>query len=624
LYYDQTKTNRRNSRYHGELLFNVIPGLTINTQFVYETNREKISSYAEGESYIMRVMRNAYTVQAGTNIRYMIPQNGGKLATTDTQGEHWTGRGQLNFSCDFGKHGVNFIGGMEFRQTQRKGVNSLLLGYDEQLQSHATTSVNFPELNNYTYTTYFIPDHPAKQYYYDEYIAPAIGPVVEELHRYASGYVNATYTYDSRYNVFGSFRKDYADVYGLNVKFRGRPLWSVGASWNMHHESFMKNLGEINTLQLRASYGVTGNIYQGATSHMTANSSLFNEKTQLPMSKIESPGNPELKWERTQTTNIGIDFMLFERLRGTFDWYHKKGLDLFSKKTLDPSKGFTSLVMNIAGMKNNGVEWMLSYDWFKGQGRDNFSWNTSMTGSYNKNKVTYVEVQATRAYELISLGFQTGYPVSALFSYQFAGIDNEGQPTWYGSEKTAAGEYEVLRGAQSTGIDALVYSGQAEPKVVLGMENQFRYKGFSLSAMMAYYGGHKMRVLQAAPTFGVRFGTVPSYFLNAWTPDNTETNVPGIGRYSASSIGSESGYTNIDVQPADFLKIRNIVLGYELPASLLSKIGLSRAALRFQVDNPKYLWVKNKVGADPETASANPDAPVRRLTSYIFGFNINL
>jgi TonB-linked SusC/RagA family outer membrane protein len=611
LYHDQTKTNRRDSRYHGELLFTVIPGLTVNTQFVYETNREKISSYAEAESYIMREMRNAYTVQEGTSIRYMIPRHGGKLATTDTQGEYWTGRGQLNFSRDFGKHGVNFISGLEFRQTRSKGVKSLLLGYDDQLQSHATTSVNFPELNTYTNTTYFTPERAAKAYYYDRYIAPAIGPVLEELHRYASSYVNVTYTYDSRYNVFGSFRKDYADVYGLNAKFRGKPLWSVGASWNIHHETFVKDLDGINTLQLRASYGATGNIYQKATSHMTANSSLFNDKTRLPMSQIESPGNPELKWEQTRTTNIGINFALFGRLRGTLDWYHKKGIDLFSNKTLEPSEGFSSLVMNIAGMKNNGVEWMLSYDWFKGNSRDEFSWNTSMTGSYNKNEITYVEIQATRAYELINLGFQTGYPVTALFSYQFAGID-EGKPTWYGSNGT------VLEMAQGTGIDAVVYSGQTEPKVVLGMENQFRYKGFSLGAMMTYYGGHKMRVLQAAPIAAIPFGSVPSYLLNAWTPDNTESNVPGIGKYAASVIGVETTCTDIYVQPADFLKIRNIVLGYELPASLLSKIGLSRAALRFQVDNPKYLWVKNKVGVDPETLS------LRRPTSFIFGFNINL
>lgn len=81
-------------------------------------------------------------------------------------------------------------------------------------------------------------------------------------HRYASGYFNATYTYDDRYNLFGSYRKDYADVYGLNAKFRGKPLWSVGAGWNIHKEDFMHDFTYIDFLKLRYSYGVTGNIYQ--------------------------------------------------------------------------------------------------------------------------------------------------------------------------------------------------------------------------------------------------------------------------------------------------------------------------------------------------------------------------
>jgi hypothetical protein len=309
---------------------------------------------------------------------------------------------------------------------------------------------------------------------------------------------------------------------------------------------------------------------------------------------------------------------MFGRLRGTLDWYYKKGSDIFSSKTLDPSKGFTSLVMNLAGVKNNGIELTLSYDWLQGHGRDDFSWNTSMTAAYNKNEITYVEIQATRAMDLISSGLKTGYPVSALYSFQFAGIDEDGQPTWYGSD---GGK---LLTAQTTDIEALIYSGQTEPKVVMGLENQFRYKGVNLSVMMAYYGGHKMRVLAASPISNVLlFAAIPSYFTNAWTPENTGTNVPGIGRYSPQRLGGESLNSDIYVQPADFLKIRNIVLGYDLPTSFLSKIGLSRAALRFQVDNPKYLWVKNKVGADPETASANPDAPVCRLTSYIFGLSFN-
>lgn len=613
LSFDQKKIDRRNMRYHGDLLFRIAEGITVNTQFVYETERQNESSYAEAESYIMRYMRNVYTVQEGKDFRYLIPETGGKLATVNTLGEYWTARGQLNFNRRFGKHAIDFLGGFEFRQTKYNGTRGLLLGYDEQLQSDATVTVNFPELSRYTSSTYYAPAFPAKQEMYDQYIDPAIRPVVEQYHRYASGYANITYTFDNKYNAFASFRKDYADVYGLNAKFRGKPLWSVGASWNLRNETFMHEMEWINFLKVRISYGVTGNIYQGATSYMTASSSGFNNRTQLPWSKIESPGNPELKWEQTRTTNVGFDFSLVNnRLKGSFEWYHRKGTDIFSEKTLDPSKGYKTMVMNMAGLKNNGVELSLTGDWFRTSDRNRFAWTTSLTMAYNKNEITKVDVKATKAYELITQKFKEGYPVNALFSYRYAGVNDKGQATWYGAEDN------VVTSIQSAGIDVLAFSGQTDPKLSMGMENRFNYKGVSLNLMMVYYGGHKMRVLQAVPSTKLPVRAMPSYYQDSWTPGNTSTNVPGVGQYAAALITQgESANTDIYVQPADFIKIRNVVIGYDLPKHFFSKIGLQDVNVRFQVDNPRYLWVKNKVKVDPETKS------VRRLTSYIFGINFN-
>jgi hypothetical protein len=192
----------------------------------------------------------------------------------------------------------------------------------------------------------------------------------------------------------------------------------------------------------------------------------------------------------------------------------------------------------------------------------------------------------------------------------FAALENKGQPMWYASDTPLP-----------SGIDALVYSGQSDPKTVLSMENHLKYKGVSLNVMLAYYGGHKMRVLQAVPLYTdwtLPYAAIPSYFLNAWTPDNTDTNVPGIGRHSPAAVGTGTEDTDIYVQPADFLKIRSIVLGYDVPSRLLSKIGLNDATLRLQVDNPRHLWRKNKVGVDPETRS------LRDPSACMLGVNFNL
>ena len=590
-YYKNTQTTRRQyMRYHGDLLFKIIDGLTANAQFVYESNRNTVDWMASQDSHVMRTMRNAYYYQTtdGTIKNYM-PTTGGMLRTTNTNGRYWTARGQLNYSKTFGKHDIMAIAGLEFRETKQTGSKALLLGYDDQLQTSSTHTIDFATLSTMNYAPYFFGasgGYPASQFVFNPYIKEGMGIVTEQHHKYASGYFNLTYTYDEKYNVFGSFRKDYADVYGLNAKFRGTPLWSVGAGWLIHNEDFMKDNKWINFLKLRASYGVTGNIYQGATSYMTASSGSLNSLTNLPYGTIESPANPNLKWEQSRTTNIGIDFGLLDnRLRGSIDYYNKVGKDIFSNRTLDPTTGFTSMFVNMASMRNRGIELQVTYDWFRAATRKGWSWTTNFTMSHNKNVITSVENPSTRAYQLTDNPYVEGYPSSALWSYRFAGISDQkgekGQTLWYIEDGGKS------HNASSKSTSIMEYSGQSEPKVIMGMDNSVRWNGFSFSILMAYYGGHMMRALAETETFGVPATAINSYFLNAWTPENP-TNTPGIGRYASTAVGSEPGYSDISIHHADFLKIRNIVFGYDFPQQWIKHLGMNRLTLRFQIDNPKY------------------------------------
>ena len=619
-FYKNTQTTRRQyMRYHGDLLFKIIDGLTANAQFVYETNHNTTDWLAEQDSHVMRTMRNAYYYPAADGtIKNYVPTTGGMLSTTNTDGRYWTARGQLNYSKTFGKHDITAIAGMEFRETKLTGSKGLMLGYDDQLQTSSTYTIDLGTLSTMNYAPYFFGasgGYPASQFVFGPYIQLNMGVVQEQHHKYASGYFNLTYTYDEKYNVFGSFRKDYADVYGLNAKFRGTPLWSVGAGWLIHNESFMKDFKWVNFLKLRASYGVTGNIYQGATSYMTATSGKLNSTTNLPYGTIESPANPNLKWEQSRTTNIGIDFGLLDnRLRGSIDYYNKVGKDIFSNRTLDPTTGFSSMFVNMASMRNRGIELQVTYDWLRAATRKGWSWTTNFTMSHNKNIVTSVENPSTRAYQLTSNPYVEGYPSSALWSYRFAGISDQegekGQTLWYIEDGGKAHD------ATSKSTNILEYSGQSEPKVIMGMDNSVRWNGFSFSILMAYYGGHKMRALAEEETFTVPTTAINSYFLNAWTPEHP-TNTPGIGRYTPTSIGSETRYSDISIHHADFLKIRNIVLGYDFPQQWIQHLGMNRLTLRFQIDNPKYLWVANDVHVDPETLG------LRNPSSFIFGLNIN-
>lgn len=617
-YNNTVETKSQRMRYHGDLLFKIIQGLTVNTQFIYEDERETSDWYANEKSSLARQIRNAYTTKdANGVISYMTPRSGGMLRSTSSQGSYYTLRGQANYSNTFGKHTIAAIAGLEFRETKYNGRKALALGYDEQLQNSSTHTVNFGELSKYDYSPWYIQGlYPAKQFVFQPYLEDGMGIIVEEFHRYASGYANLTYTYDNKYNLFGSFRKDYADVYGLNAKFRGKPLWSVGAAWNINNEEFMSDIDWIDILKLRVSYGVTGNIYQGATSYMTATSTGMNSYTNQPYGDIVSPANPNLKWEQTRTTDIGIDFgFLSNRFRGSIDWYNKESKDVFSNKTLDPTTGFASMFVNMASIKNSGIELQLTADWFREYNSGGFGWSTSFTYSHNKNEVTEVENPAAKAYELTSNPYKVGYPSSAIWSYRFAGISNEvgekGQTLWHGDNDV------IKHSVQGNSIDILEYSGQFDPVTVIGMDNRFTFKGFTLSVLMAYYGGHKMRALAEEEIMGMPYKPIASYFENAWTPENP-TNTPGIGRYASTSVGPESRLSNTSIYDADFLKIRNIVLGYELPEKWIKAIGFNRATIRFQIDNPKALWVANDRGIDPETLG------LRNPASYILGININL
>jgi len=604
--------NQQNTRYYVNMEATVLPGLKLTPQFQYEDNTFSTSAYSEADSYVMRYLKSIYTT--------LLPANGGKLATSTSHGDYWTARGQAEYKRDFAKHSIDLIAGTEFRQTRNRGNSGLLLGYDDQLQSHSTASVSFPALNAFRNTTAFKPGFNTSTLY-GRYLANAIGVFPETTHRFNSNYANATYTYDRRFNVFGSYRVDYADVFGLDERFRGKPLWSTGVSWNLSRESFLSSYQWIDMLKLRATYGITGNIVQGVSSILTANSTLFNPVSNLPMSVITNAANPELRWEKTATVNLGTDFsFLSGRLNGSFDWYRKTSTDLLVTQRLDPSEGYTSQIINNGGVLNNGLELMLQYTIFKPAKTNGLSWATGMVISSNKNRITYIDEVAPTPLALTQGGYRTGFPVNSLFSYQYKGLSPIGQPLWQKADGTLSSI-----ALTPNDLSAIVYSGSTDPRVNVSLSNDIHYKGFSLYILAVYYGGQKLRALIPDIVSGIPYGPFPAYIANSWTPASPGTIIPGTGKYSPGTYpgtqappNGQLTYSDAFVRPGDFIKIRSATLGYRLPGRTVSKLGVKGIDLRLQLNNPKAIWMKNNVNVDPETGGA------RIPTSYVFGLNVNL
>ncbi|WP_158275281.1 SusC/RagA family TonB-linked outer membrane protein [Pedobacter sp. HMWF019] len=619
---DSRNTKQTNTRYYVNAVARILPGLTFAPQFQYENMITDVSSYAEPESYVMRYLKSIYSMPSASapgGYTSLLPDNGGKLATINSTGDAWTARGQLNYRKQFGKNSIDVIAGTEFRQTRTKGTGGLLLGYDDQLQSQSTTSVSYPALFAYNLSAAFKPGFSTSNLY-NTYLNNPIAVLPETTHRFNSGYANATYTYDNKYNAFGSYRIDYADVFGLDKKFRGSPLWSAGLGWNLSNEAFMSAFDWVNFAKLRATYGVTGNVALGVTSLLTANSTLTNAATNLPASVVTSAANPELRWEKTATTNLGLDFTLFNnRLNGALDWYRKKGTDIFFSKRIDASEGFTSQVINNASLVNKGIELSLEYRWLKPDKRDGIGWSSLLVISHNNNRITYVDEVSVSPIALVQGGYKVGYPVNSLYSFQYKGLNSVGQPQWLKADGTL-----TTVALTNNDLSAVAYSGGTDPINNIALTNEIFYKGFSLNVLAVYYGGQYLRALVPDIYSGVPYASMPSYLLNSWTPANTNTNIPGFGQYAPSVYPGSSAvpanhlpYSDAFVRAGDFIKIRSVVLGYQLPHQWAEKIGTKSVKVHFQLNNPKAIWVKNDVGIDPETGGAPT------LTSYVFGANIN-
>lgn len=614
---DFVNTSMLNTRYYLHLNFKLMRGLTFSPMFQYEDNRRESEAYSEEDSYSMRWLHNIYTTRSGTAGNYsynsLLPK-GGKMATTTRKSPAYTARAQADYNREFGLHTISALAGTEFRQIRNYGTRGLLLGYDDQLQTHSTNTVNFGSLYNVT-STFLRAAYSPQAFDYPDLIDD-MGLYTEELHRFASAYANATWTYDRKYSVFGSVRKDYADLFGSDRKYRGRPLWSVGGAWVLSNETFLSGVSKINFLKLRASYGLTGNIDPTTPSVLAATTGI-NDDTQLPNASVTTPPNALLRWEKTASINIGTDFVLLDnRLRGSFDWYRRKGTDLFARRRLDPSEGFTSMVINNAGVINNGLELSLSYNWLKPATARGLFWTTGVVASLNRNKITYVDEVVTNPVVLASGGgYKTGHPVRSLFSYRYAGLDENGQPLWYNKAGGKSGQQ-----LGSSEVDALEYSGGTDPRNTLSLNNELRFRGLSLQLFAVYYGGHFMRARPSPePYQAPRYSAMPAYLINSWTPDNKNTDVPASGQYFRTSLAAtQLPYSDFLVRPADFIRIRNIVLGYDLPQYLASKMKATLVQLRFQVNNPRPVWVKqDDVNIDPETVGL----PVP--TSFVAGLNLN-
>lgn len=577
-----------------------------NMMYQYEWAQSRSKLFDSESSYLMRMTHNAMVDTDGKSI---LP-SGGRFYQAEGSSQRHTFRNQLGFDYDWlHKHSVTAIAGLEFRETKSPQIiNQVLYGYDPVTltSDHMNwedlyTGVGNGMLSNNSIT-----------------LGGPSTTLKETHHRYASFYMNASYTYQHLYSLSGSLRWDEADLFGLDIKNQHKPLWSIGAGWNISGEKFMQKVSWVDYLKLRATYGVNGNVDQTSTSYFVVSQKTTRypiKDTYLKYDDDDLP-NPRLRWEKTATFNLGLDFRLFNNiLNGNIEFYNRKASDLLVRRYMDATLGVGSRVVNNGEMRNRGLEISLTGNIIRTK-----DWNFSAALNYahNSNKMQKVDHSekdvASSFIKSPTNYFVEGTAYNTLWAYHIDRFEN-GYPIATDKEGNDLVTFNedgtvnsITRSSDLKGTDDLVNLGSLTPKYNGSLSLNLRWKNLELNTLFVYAGGNKLRLT----TFNMNDNSGSETFngINSrWSESNPNgtrmyLDMPTNVRTYASIFNEWNLYGDHNVKNANYIKLRSINLSYTLPLDITRHVGLGRTKFTLQVNN-LFTWCRAGHNIDPEAYSYN-------------------
>ena len=426
------------------------------------------------------------------------------------------------------------------------------------------------------------------------------------------------YTLLDRYNATATFRADNSSRFSKDHRWGYFP--SLGLSWNVDKEPFLRDVQNIDYLKVRLSGGLVGNQeipdYAFSTSYATGSyggsSSYAKQNT----------ANDRLKWETTASYNAGFDLgLLRNRLNIVFDAYYKKTSDLLLVVPIGFASGVTTQLQNVGNVVNKGVELSINAALLQ---RRNLSWTVSANGAYNKNEITDMGItndviQGSSQQQIL----RRGEPLGSFYGLQFEGIVQQGDdvtilPTING-QTPQPGDLKFTDTNNDGKIDGndRIILGSTQPKLTYGFSTHFAYRGFDISASFSgSYGNKLYNALQRRLE-----ETGDSYNLlttvhDSWTPANGSQSLP-----LASKARPFSYIDSRYVQSASYLKLRNLTLGYTLKVeSLKFKV----QSLRIYATASNLFTVTPYKGYDPEVSSGTDSGVYPSSRTFTFGISLTL
>lgn len=558
--------------------------LEAEAHYQYESSWNDDYNYHNLQSFYTRDLINQFTQMIDGVPVYTIPKNG-ILNTTSQRMISQATRGQLNIENTWrNKHHLSAIAGAEIREVKTTSAARQDFGYDAN--SLTSMGVDYTKL----YPTY-------DNIRGSSYILNATN-FTGTLNRFISFYSNASYTYDNRYVITGSIRKDASNYFGVRTNQKWVPLWSAGSAWRISNEKFYQ-LNWLSELKLRMSYGFSGNLNPNASALTTiAYAPPSFSPINIPFTQISTPPNPELRWEKVRQLNLGLDFSLRRNIvSGSIEYFQKKSIDLFYTQDLDPVTGFSNVLSNSATLGGHGIDITINTINLNRK----LKWESLFLFSYVSYKVLN-DLSPTPTDGLVSNGkiiFPViGYNPYVISSYKFAGLDPQtGDPLGYVNGQKS-NDYSSIA---NNPISQQVVSGQALPPYFETIKNTFKWKNFALSVNVTGRFKYFFRKPAINYTSFVTYGTNGYGLDKRWQHPGDEkiTNIPSFVYPLKRQRDAFFDASDINVLPGDHIKLTEIYMDYHYKPTPLKF--MQSCDFYFYLSNLNLiLWKKNHAGLDPD------------------------
>ena len=567
------------------LNYELFKGLTLDVSYQYLYNAAFTRDLFNENRYLTRNTVNRFAQLDDNGEVADLPVPVGSIFSTSARGTtDNTFRAQATYGVSFDdkKHNIDAIAGYEARKQVTEFNRDRKYGYDDQ-----SLIFTQPNLN----TLYEDAIFGGQRLINDG------ETIIYNENRFLSYYGNVAYNFDKRYTISGSMRLDDTNLFGASEEFRNTPLFSVGLKWNVTNEDFF-NLDFFDNLNLRATFGSGGNVDRNTSPFLVARQGRDAGSFLNNYLTISNPPNPTLRLEKTKILNLGVDFSLANnRIYGSVEYYDRRSEDLLARRNISPTYGLQSSFLNVAELYNRGFDLDLG---LRAIQTKDFSYDIRVLYSQNENRVTSIdesnpgEIFLWTQYD--ANAFVIGEPVDAFFSFRYAGLDTNGNPSFFNENNDV-----IEVGGDIGAIEALKNEGSRSPNRTGSLTNTFTYKNFSLRVLATYSGGNRFRLER---NFDPRFfrTNVYSDFVSRWQQPGDEllTDVP---RLTDPNETQTPLYLYLDesdrnTDDASTIRLNQVNFTYRFPSSIVKKLAMTNLMVSIQGDN-LYVWNFNKWDVDP-------------------------